>query len=159
MKPPTTKRPPDLDGPFKVWRSARSTVAHLPANIGAWVVDAPGAHACWRVWIVLLVHLRHVDGLAPAIVTRPGATHQVVTVPVNPDQEVDPDETSLRDVQWLGNGDVEVQFKVGSDAQAVRVVEAVLARVGAAELSPDIDYNRLWSAVVDQAAKAVSEAS
>lgn len=55
------------------------------ALVAAWFLDCPGQSAAWRHYGLSVIHLRPIDGAAPAHIRVPQSTHEVILAAINPD--------------------------------------------------------------------------
>src|SRR5882672_11318792 len=60
------------------------------AGIGNWFIDAPGQSPAWRHYMLSAIHLRAIDGVKPAHLREPGATHEFMMMAMDPDKKPDP---------------------------------------------------------------------
>lgn len=75
------------------WTGIYGTAAHIPADaytdspatIDFWIITGPHWSPAWTQYMVGLVTLADVDGIDPARLQRPGVTHELLVVALNPD--------------------------------------------------------------------------
>jgi hypothetical protein len=113
-----------------------------PATVCAWVVSAPWAHPVWSQYVISVVHLRDVDGVGAASITRPGSTHELLVVALNPQYPI----TTARDFVALAERgtsplltppNVVHQFRCDDDEDAVEVCWLAVTAVLNARLTPE----------------------
>lgn len=56
------------------------------ATLAYWFLDCPGQAVAWNNYGLAVIHLRPIEGVRPAIVRVPGATHEVMLVALNPEK-------------------------------------------------------------------------
>ena len=97
----------------------------VEATLAMWFFDCPGQSPAWRHYHLSIVHLRTMEGVKPAVITRKGATHQVILVAFDPKENPVPDDMEtwcfLRPVNFIG------QLTLPSDEHAKKALE-VLAK-------------------------------
>lgn len=142
-RPPETKRAPDYDGRWRVWRvplDLKPATLDQTAALGTWLADCPGMHhAFWRCWSISLIHLRDIPGVRPATKQRPDATHEVISAAIDP-------STAPSTESPLSHAIMRpiVQFKSPSDELALRVMHAAARAIASCMISPDSDYRTAW---------------
>lgn len=111
------------------------------SSIVSWVIHAPWAHIMWANYWLVVSHLRPLPGLPPAIITVPGATHEVCLFALSPDKApnlYDPYSSILRPVNFV------TQFAPGSDEAAAAKAEEAVIEVMRGLLNPDTDFRSQW---------------
>lgn len=144
-------REPDFEGPGgAAWRIAippeeRAAKPDYQASLGMWHLHCPGAHPLWTWYVVTLIHLRDIPGVAPAKKHYPEAAYEFIVMALNPDGGVPVQPGQLpRQLCYLTPFDHVLQFHGTTDEQAVRVVELYLRACTNGRLSPDQDYRAVW---------------
>lgn len=135
------RREADLVGRAgRAWLSKDPGIAEHATTIAAWILCAPGAHPAWSFYQVTLVHLRPVEGLPPPVLKRPGVEHEIAIMALHPDTRPLPDDTAT----WvfLTPPNAAGQFGGLDDADAERVLKALVAAFVSGKVSPDSDYRR-----------------
>lgn len=142
---PRLQAPPTRQGTHgKAWQidlAAWRAMAGKPGGeICGWIVEAPWAHPMWHSYFLSAVHLRHVEGFAPAVIHLPGATHEVMLFALNPEFSPALDEFPrvLTPSNFVG------QWIAESDEAACAKVEACVDDILVGQLSPDTDFRRHW---------------
>lgn len=109
------------------------------AQIGSWIVEAKWAHPVWSMYVISLIHLRPLNGVA-AVKYSAAATHEVMVFALDPDHPVNQGELPhvLAPPNFCG------QFVADSDAAAVERVTDCLFEICDGALSPDTDFHRDW---------------
>lgn len=109
-----------------------------------WVVEAPWAHPVWHSYSILLLHLRPIEGLPPAILHREDATHELLVHALNPDH---PREELIKTgvlIHFMTPINFGAQFVELSDELALDRVERTVREIVDGHLSPDTDYQLEW---------------
>jgi hypothetical protein len=114
-----------------------------PACLAAWLVNRPGAHPWWQFYIVSIVHLRDVPGVAPAKKTFPEAAYEFQITTIDPERCPSP-EPEAGSYPLLHPSDVIHQFHGVKDEDAVRIAELAVAAIVDGLLSPDSDFRSAW---------------
>ncbi len=146
-------RAPDLEGPAaRAWLVAppNGGPPDWSAGLGAWLVNAPGAHPFWAWWRVDVIHLRPITGVRPAHKGYPDAEFEFLIVALDPDKplcEVDGDLNGPP-CSFLTPIDVVEQFHGVTDQQASRICRDAVNAIAAGRLSPDQDYRAIWREVI-----------
>lgn len=114
--------------------------------LGLWLIEAPFVHAAWSYHAADIVHLRDVSGLPPAILQRPGATHEFTMHALDPKFEnfYDPSDIETLHNHLLVPVDVHEQLVLPSDQRALDVARTAIQKCVDGELLPDSDYRRAW---------------
>ena len=109
-------------------------------TIAAWLLCAPGAHLAWSFYQVTLVHLRPVENLPPSVLQHPGVEHEIVIMALNHDSRPLPDD--MHTWSFLTPPNAAGQFGGLPDADAERVLKALVAAFVSGKVSPDSDHRR-----------------
>lgn len=95
--------------------------AHDPPDargtVTAWWLDCPGQSPFWHVYLLSVVHLRPLDGVRPAVIGVPGATHELVVVALDP-REPTPLMTDPTTWKYLTPVNVAEQLELPDDDAA-----------------------------------------
>ncbi|MFJ9895262.1 hypothetical protein ACIQPR_18295 [Streptomyces sp. NPDC091280] len=59
--------------------------AVTPAGLDSWIITAPCWHPAWTQYALALVSLAHIPDVPPANLHRPGMTHEINLVALNPE--------------------------------------------------------------------------
>jgi len=144
---------PTLSGPYgRAWEvdldhlhAMRVQRGENPPPRGAevcnWVVHAPQSHPYWPVVVISCITLRDIPGVPPAVISLPGATHEVYVFALNPDYEVDMDKGGwayLTPANFVG------QFIEANDTAAAIRVRGSVHEILAGTLNPDSDGRSQW---------------
>lgn len=130
----------------------------IHASVGLWMVTDPNASFV-RQWMVSLIHLRpELDLEAPAVHIE-GATHELMSIAMNPNF---PDVTheSLKEnpqPHFLAPLDIVLQFTASDDEVAVGAVQGMLDRVEKGELTPCMDSIDVWGSTLADLSKDTKE--
>lgn len=123
------------------------------ATLGACVLTLPWAHPLWSQYMVGVIHLRPIEGVPEASITRQGATHEFVIYAIDPDDRVEPGrDFETRAPRLLSPGNIVWQFTAPDDAAALRVYERLVTAMLERRLSPDTDFRQAFLAYADQVA-------
>jgi hypothetical protein len=120
-----------------VWRTRYGKTG---GEICGWIIEAPWAHPMWHSYMLSAVHLRPLDGLEPAVIYLPGATHEVMLYALNPEHTPALDQFP----KLLMPANFHGQWIEVSDEAACLKVEGCVDAVIAGQLSPDTDFTREW---------------
>jgi hypothetical protein len=120
-----------------------------------WLLDCPGAHAFWSYWWIGLFHLRELHGVAAAL-SASSVGWEIMSVAQNPDTAADADDPTT--CRYLSPVDWAVQFgDVKNDADAERVLLAVIKAIVTGSVSPDSDFRSFWLQDIPDTAKCIAE--
>jgi hypothetical protein len=147
----------ELDLTVRVW-----DVAHTPeavaagppaaeAGLGTWLVNGP-FHPFWNWWMLGVVHLRPIEGMADPPKRYPEAEYELMIVSLNPGRG-EPDVDAIeRGEDWgdldapkfLTPPDLVFHFHGVTDEMARDIGEAAARAIASGHLSPDSDWRNLW---------------
>ena len=91
----------------------------IDATVADWFIRAPGQSPAWECYTLGVIHLRPIEGVKPAVVTLPGATHEVLVVALNPARE--PTPTDVDSWEFLFPVNVCEQIHLPGDDEAVEL--------------------------------------
>ena len=97
------------------------------AQIAMWFLHLPEAHPAWQHYMLTLIHLRDLPGMPPATKEREDDTHEIVPMPLDSGNE--PHVEDLDSMRALTPPNIAVQFRSGSDEEAMEVAEMVVWRL------------------------------
>jgi hypothetical protein len=97
--------------------------AHFQATVAMWFLDCPGQSSGWRHYHLAIIHLRPIEGVKPAIIRSPGATHEVMLLALDP--KPSPSPTNAKSWQYLSPYNYIGQLALPSDEEAKRGLEAM----------------------------------
>jgi hypothetical protein len=144
----TSSRPPDLNGHRGcAWRLDVPAIARRkpdapPAEltVAGWIVYAPYAHPAWHSYMIAGVSLRVHPNWQPPHIRKPGATHEILVVALNPEHP-----TAINDhPRILTPLNFVAQLIETDDQAAAARIEATVQDVIDGVLNPDTDYIRHW---------------
>lgn len=116
--------------------------------VGGWLVLAPFVHPVWDQYLFQLIHLREIDGMKPAVITLPDATHELYVWAIDPSKPVGSDAKEDAQLALLQPLNQLVQFIAPSDEAAKRrCLDAVLAVI-AGRLSCDDDFRTAFETFI-----------
>lgn len=150
-------REPDIEGVAgKAWEVVRPP-GGPPAwqgGVASWVMNVPGAHPFWSWWTLNAVHLRPIEGVRPAFLRFPEATHEFLICALDPASypppvDVEP-ETCFAILQPI---DLVHQVSGLDDGQAARVAALMMRAIVDGRMSPDQDYRSAWRRLIDGTAE------
>ena len=85
------------------------------ASLSTWILVCPGQSPAWDHYMLSLIHLRSIEGVRPAIIREPLATHEVIVLAL----EGKPVITKPRTWRTLSPANVMEQIELPSDDLAV----------------------------------------
>ena len=139
---------PDLTGPMgRAWKMDMTAItakqpkgAPMSVTVASWLVYAPFAHPIFPTYQVACIHLRDIEGAAPAKIMLVGATHEVLVLAIDPTQQLALDTLPmpLYPVNFMG------QFVAADDQAAASCIEGSVREIVQGTLSPDTDHSRAW---------------
>jgi len=141
-------RTPDQEGPAgKAWLLQPSREApEQEATVATWLINRPDAHPCWEWWLVTVVCLRDVKGLAPATRTYPEAAYEFQILTIDPDDFPTPDPNLVDDgYTYLHPPDVLEQFHGITDPQAEQLCFSAIRSILDGSISPDEEFRSQWN--------------
>jgi hypothetical protein len=162
----TVSQAPDLVGAYgRAWRIPMAPLGHrgrpdADATVAGWLMFVPSAHAFWTYWAAFVVHLRPIEGVRPAHISEPGATHELMIMALNPEQPL-PDLAAVgrgeASFAWLMPIDQLQQFTVNDDAQAAQLLELAVRSCVDGYASPDQDWRGRWRQMIPATAAHLRE--
>lgn len=106
----------------------------VSATVAMWFLDCPGQSPAWRHYNLTIIHLRPIPGVKPAHISRPGASHEVMLVALDPDKHPVAHDAAtwgfLRPLNYVG------QLHVRSDDEAKEVLDT---------LAHGVAHGTLWA--------------
>lgn len=143
------KADPDFTGeygrawkvPLKVFEEAYPDSPHSTLNY--YLIEAYWAHPFWHSYILPLVHLRPVEGLAETKIYLQGATHEFWLAALDPDvpRQMIFDKAIL---PFLSPNNFAAQRIYESDEAAIADIEKAVQDICNGELNPDTDAFSVW---------------
>lgn len=105
------------------------------ATVAMWFLTCPGQSPLWEHYMMYMIHLRPIWGVAPAIVRVPRATHEVMLLALDPERH--PSPTNNETWAWLRPINVQEQIQLPDDdaarALAEQAAEAIVNGILPAE--------------------------
>ncbi|MFJ4631579.1 hypothetical protein [Streptomyces sp. NPDC088847] len=90
---------------------ASNYAAVSPAALDSWIITAPCWHPLWTQYALALVSLAHIPDVPPAKLHRPGMTHEINVMALNPEHgPYDARTLSAGRLRYLTPGNVAEQF-------------------------------------------------
>ena len=144
---------PDVQGLFgKAWLAKRDTngPADWAATLRSYQVNGIGFHPMWEWWLVVVVHLRAIDGVPPAVKSYPEAEYEFQIVSLDPAAPVpSPDELAAgHRYRFLTPPDCVHQFHGVNDAQAADLVDLAVNAIVTRGVSPDSENRGFWKLII-----------
>lgn len=148
-------RQPDIvgAGAWHAWRVPLPEKPDVPdwaATLSSFLLFCPGAHMGWSYWSTCLIHLRPIEGVRPAVIRTPGATHEIMTCALNPAHGPDPDNPKT--FAPLLPFDLEHQLRLDCDADAVAIHDLYVRHIMSGVASPDSDFCSYWERILSTTA-------
>ena len=147
------KTPADIVGAVgSAWRCDLSKVitsnseAIRSLNVCAWIIHAPYAHPVWHSYCLNAIALRDVEGVPPAHISLPGATHEFFLMALDPDPEGGRTYELDKPFPYLTPPNFVAQVWAASDEEMAKWMEATVRDVVDGKLNPDTDYIQHWIA-------------
>jgi hypothetical protein len=97
----------------------------VQGTVATWFLRVPEQSPGWDRYLLSVVHLRPIDGVRPAVVRVPHATHEVLLLALDP--AVDPQPTDVESWRFLRPVNVCEQIELPHD-DAARVLLGLAAR-------------------------------
>ena len=152
------QREPDQKGSggglWRIWMAPpeERDAARWGAVVGLWLMHAPNAHPMWEYYVVLLLHLRPLEGYPTPEKTEDRMQYQITVMTIDPGSAL-PNMQSLADAQDSSSGlralhpaDFEAQFPdVNGDHNAYEIVDELCIEVVNGILIPDGTYRTQWA--------------
>lgn len=104
------------------------------AGIANWFIDAPGQSVAWRHYMLGAIHLRAIDGVKPAHIREPGATHEIMMMAMDP--KLKPDPLNPDSWSYLRPHNLSLQVKLRDDSAAIMLLD---------QCATNIAEGRLWA--------------
>ena len=147
------RRAPDKisdDAKCKAWKLKLPKKPKHPAqaaSLAGWLVHQPKVHPHWEYWLVSVVHLREIKGVAPAKKIFKSATHEVTILSMDPDIGV-PDPDKSEKFRFLMPQDLVKQIET-DDKTAIDIINGMIDIVIAGKMALDSDYRGAWDRLID----------
>lgn len=128
-----------LTGPHgEAHRTPRTNYeAAAPATLASWIITAPGFHPLWDQYHLAVITLADLPGIPPAKKSRPGVTHELMVMALDPDQgTVHAAKVGAASLQYLRPGNIAEQF-TATDDQARELAELAAQAVVDGRLNPE----------------------
>lgn len=143
--------PPDLEGPAgKAWKMDGDSYLKLhpekapihEVTTACWILQCPAYHPVWHSYVISCVSLKNMEGLPPAVILLPNATHELFVIALNPNFPT----TVNEDFCFLEPINFSAQFIAENDEVASGRIEESVKEILAGVLSPDTDFMSMWVA-------------
>lgn len=89
------------------------------ASLAAWFLTCPGQSPAWEHYVLSTIHLRPIDGVRPAVIRVPGATHEVLLYACDPRSDPTADPATWRPLHPIN---VMEQVTLPDDASAAALL-------------------------------------
>lgn len=115
----------------------------VPADIptatrSGWLITAPGYHPLWSQYALWLITLADVPGVPPAVKHDDAATHEIMVLPLDPENGPHPIEAlGSTFIEYVGRGNIAQQFTADSDEHAAHAAELCARAVTDGLLNPE----------------------
>lgn len=128
----------ELAGPFGTARRVPpANYAPGRGTLDAWIITAPHWHPLWSQYTLALITLADLPGTLPAVKERPGVTHQIIVMTLNPEHgPYDAARVSEDSLHYLTPGNIGEQF-AATDDQARELAVLCVRAVLVGSLSPE----------------------
>jgi hypothetical protein len=138
-------RPPDKEGAVaRAWKSPITSDEHA-AHIATWFVNGP-FHPHWNWWVISSVDLINRPGIQDAVLDYPEAEYEILVLSLNPEDGVpDVDTNESGALSFLTPPDLKFQCHGVSREVVAEVVEQMVDKIVAGQMSPDSDFARHWT--------------
>ena len=136
----------DYAGPAaRAWTVTDPDLGRPPSSaVGIWLIEATSAHLVWNYRLVSIAHLREHRDLPQPVLTREGATHELVIVSLDPDHDNTVDPTDLTTMKILTPVDVAQQLVLPDDNAAFTLGTLAVQLCVEGRLVPDSDFRTTW---------------
>jgi len=67
-----------------LWRLEDTDPPDWTGMVASWFLTCPGQSPAWNDYLLSIIHLRPIEGVKPAVITVPHATHEVLLFALNP---------------------------------------------------------------------------
>ena len=75
------------------WKRERRDPPDWTATLAGWFLNCPGQSPAWEHYLLSIIHLRPIEGVKPAVVNVPGATHEILMVALDPGKNPKPEDS------------------------------------------------------------------
>lgn len=113
------KRPDQEGKAGRAWLIPESKDPEHAASLASWLVNVPEAHPYWEWWLLSVVHLRSVPGVAEPKLLYPGAQYELAIITLDPEDGPSPDKPE--GFLYFHPPDVTEQFSGVADAEATLI--------------------------------------
>lgn len=118
-------------------------------------MNVPDAHPWWQWWVVGVVHLRDVEGVAEAKRAYSAAEYEFTILTVDPEESAAPDPDMVNEgYSFLYPADVAEQFDGVSDSDAARIAYLGIQEIVSGRISPDEGFQPAWKKMLDETVKS-----
>jgi hypothetical protein len=97
------------------------------ATLEIYLLDLPNHHPAWEYYIISLITLKNIAGVADAKKDFPEATHEVLILaldPGTPEDPILPEPEKPQDFKWLMPANFVAQTPIGDDELAKKLLRA-----------------------------------
>lgn len=120
------------------------------ATLAQWLVHCPGGHPFWSCWVMTVIHLRDIEGAAPAHKEYPEAMYEISFRAIDPRKLgstgcPEPEIASIAEHGMLEPADFVAQFHGINDATACAILDAAAKYAALRVVSPDQINRHAWA--------------
>lgn len=156
---------PTIEGPRgRVWDARAFQLPPNPppawqGSVAQYIANVPSAHPLWKWWMISAIHLRPIDGVKPATLKRPTATHEFIILSMNPEcgepdldnfhawLDQQRDHLPRRSV-YLSPPDLVFQIDGSTDEITAEICRLLVKSFCDGTGSPDSDFRRVNEAAI-----------
>lgn len=152
------RRPPDIDGTAghawlvprlrqEQWARRVGREAGLASSVEMWYVNGDNFHPFWKWWLVSVISLADLPGLAPAHKEYPLAEYELAIWSLDPDKG-EPPVNGDGPFHPLHPQDVCFHFHGLTVGEAKGLVRVAVEAIVAGRISPDSDFRKMWQEIL-----------
>jgi len=123
-----------------------------PSGLDPWLLHAPSAHPAWSWYWLTGCALRDFPDMPTAVITRDGATHEMMIWAIHPDCTPDPDAITAQRLSLLRPPNLVHQLVDITDEVAKKVMRMFVHAICDGNASPDSDFMQMNARMIDAAA-------
>lgn len=102
------------------------------AHIGGWFIEAPGQSPAWQHYLLSAIHLRPIEGVKPAVIREPGATHEFLLLAMDPARNPHPENPDSW--SYLRPYNLMQQVIASNDAAVAKILDGAARAVAEGRL-------------------------
>jgi len=108
-----------------------------PAALASAVLHRPDAHPFWSYYQISAIHLRPIEGMAPARKHNPASTHELQVLALKSHEGFDPSQPSTFKALLPPNLIIQIE---STDELAIELWSQLVRAIDDRELNPDTDH-------------------